>query len=97
MVSALPGKSDLPIVRALNAADVLTNLRPRAAADLAFTPYGHRRGQQIGPSMQADAPLASCVSQQAFKHETGIRVARVMAARVAPISKIPINGTGFGD
>jgi hypothetical protein len=46
--------------------------------------------------MQADAPLASCVSQQAFKHATGIRVAGVIPAHVAPSSKIPIDGAGFG-
>jgi hypothetical protein len=34
------------------------------------------------------------VQQQAFKHATGIRVAGVIAARVTPISKIPIEGAG---
>ena len=49
-------------------------------------------------SIQSSAALVEPgVSQQAFKHVTGIRVAGVMAARVTPISKIPIDGTGFGD
>jgi hypothetical protein len=42
--------------------------------------------------MQAGAALAPGVSQQAFKHVTGIRVAGVMPAHVTPSSKIPING-----
>ena len=47
--------------------------------------------------MQARAALAASVSQQAFKHVTGIRVAGVMPAHVTPMSKIPIDGAGFGD
>jgi hypothetical protein len=47
--------------------------------------------------MQAGAPLAPGVSQQAFKHGTGIRVARVIAARVTPASEIPLDGAGSGD
>src|SRR5262249_25614790 len=49
------------------------------------------------PSMQAGAALGSGVSQQAFKHAAGIRVAGVIPAREAPISKIPIGGAGFGN
>jgi hypothetical protein len=49
-------------------------------------------------SIQSSAALVEPgVIQQAFKHVTGIRVAGVMAARVTPISKVPIDGTGFGD
>jgi hypothetical protein len=47
--------------------------------------------------MQAGAALAPGVSQQAFKHAAGIWVAGVVSARVTPISKIPIDGAGFGD
>ena len=47
--------------------------------------------------MQVGAALAPGVSQQAFKHVTGVRVAGVMPARVTPMSKIPIDGAGFGD
>ena len=53
--------------------------------------------QQIGRSVQAGPALAPGVSQQAFKHVTGIRIAGVMPARVTPMSKIPIDGAGFGD
>ena len=42
-----------------------------------------------GRSMQAGAPLAPGISQQAFKHAAGIRVVGVISARVTPISKIP--------
>ena len=49
-------------------------------------------------SIQSSAALVEPgVSQQAFKQATGIRVAGVMAARVTPIRKIPIDGTGFGE
>jgi hypothetical protein len=47
--------------------------------------------------MQADAPLTPRVSQQAFKHITGIRVASAIPAYVTPSSKILIDGAGFGD
>ena len=46
---------------------------------------------------KAGTALAPSVSQQAFKHVTGIRVAGVMPVRVTPMSKIPIDGAGFGD
>jgi hypothetical protein len=55
------------------------------------------RVQQANRSMQARAPLTHGVSQQAFKHETGILIAGVMAARVTPIGKIPLGGANFGD
>ena len=45
--------------------------------------------------MQAGAALALSVSQQAIEHAAGIRVAAVVAARGAPIIKIPIGGTGL--
>ena len=48
-------------------------------------------------SIQAGATLASGVSQQAFKHATGIRIAGVIAARVTPIGKIPLGGVSFGN
>src|SRR2546430_14296170 len=48
-------------------------------------------------SMQPGAALASGVSQQAFEHGTGIRVACVIAARVTPASEIPLDGAGPGD
>ena len=48
-------------------------------------------------SIQAGAPLVHGVSQQAFKHVTGIPVAGVIAARVTPIGKIPLGGASFGD
>jgi hypothetical protein len=48
-------------------------------------------------SMQAGAALAPGVSQQTFKHVTGIRVAGVVAAHVTPISEIPFDGAGSGD
>jgi len=48
-------------------------------------------------SIQAGAALAPGVSQQAFKHAAGIRVAGVISARVTPISKIPIGGASLGD
>jgi predicted chitinase len=48
-------------------------------------------------SIQAGAGLAPGVSQQAFKHVTGIWVAGVIAAHVTPTSEIPIDGAGFGD
>ena len=48
-------------------------------------------------SIQAGATLTPCVSQQAFKHATGIRVAGVVAARVTPISEVPFDGAGSGD
>ena len=47
--------------------------------------------------MQACAALPPGVSQQTFKHATGIRVAGVMPAGVTPIGKIPIDGAGLGD
>ena len=48
--------------------------------------------------MQSGAALVEPgVSQQAFKHVTGIRVPGVVAAHVTPMSKIPIDGAGFGD
>jgi hypothetical protein len=47
--------------------------------------------------MQAGAALASGVSQQAFKHAAGIRIAGVIAAGATPIGEIPIEGAGFGD
>jgi hypothetical protein len=50
-----------------------------------------------GPSMQAGAALAPGVSQQAFKHATGFRVAGVMSAHATPGSKVPVDGAGFGD
>ena len=53
--------------------------------------------RQTGSIQSSAALVEPGVSQQAFKHATGIRVAGVMAARVTPISKIPIDGTGFGD
>jgi len=49
------------------------------------------------PSMQAGAALGSGVSQQAFKHAAGRRVAGVIPARVTPSTKIPIDSAGFGD
>ena len=49
-------------------------------------------------SMQARAALGSAgVSQQAFEHETGVRVGGVMPARVTPSSEIPIDGAGACD
>ena len=58
---------------------------------------GLSRGvQQVGRSVQAGATLLPGVSQQAFKHATGMRVAGVIAAHVTPMSKILIDGTGFG-
>jgi hypothetical protein len=59
-------------------------------------------GLQPGCSMsagqiQASAALAPSVSQQAFEHATGIRVAGVIPVRVTPVSKIPIGAAGFGD
>src|SRR5262249_51846548 len=48
-------------------------------------------------SMQAGAALEPGVSQQAFEHAAGIRVAGVIPARVTPISKIPLGGASFGD
>src|SRR5262249_57108832 len=50
-----------------------------------------------GPQSTAGAALGPGVSQQAFKHAAGIRVAGVIPAREAPISKIPIGGAGFGN
>jgi hypothetical protein len=47
--------------------------------------------------MQAGAALAPGVSQQAFKHAAGFRVAGVISARATPIGEIPIKGAGFGD
>ena len=49
------------------------------------------------PSMQASAALAPGISQQAFKHAAGSRVAGVIPARVTPSTKIPIDGAGFSD
>ena len=49
---------------------------------------------EVARSMQARAVLASGVSQQALKHVTGVWVISVIAARVTPISKIPIEGAG---
>jgi hypothetical protein len=57
----------------------------------------NNRMQQAGRSIQAGAALAPGVSQQAFKHAAGIRVAGVISARAIPISKIPIGGASFGD
>ena len=49
-------------------------------------------------SMQAGAALGSAgVSQQAFEHEMGVRVGRIMPARVTPSSEIPIDGAGACD
>ena len=50
------------------------------------------RVQQANRSMQARAALAHGVSQQAFKHGTGILIAGVIAARVTPIGKVPLGG-----
>jgi hypothetical protein len=50
-----------------------------------------------GRSMQARAAFGSGVSQQAFKHAAGSRVAGVVPARVTPISKIPMDSAGFAD
>ena len=48
--------------------------------------------------IQAGATLGSAgVSQQAFEHEMGVRVGRIMPARVAPSSEIPIDGAGACD
>ena len=60
---------------------------------------GHRWNPRLVStrSIQAVAPLAPGVSQQAFKHLTGIRVAGLIAARVTPIGKIPLDGASFGD
>ena len=55
------------------------------------------RVQQANRSMQARAALAHGVSQQAFKHGTGILIADVIAVRVTPIGKIPLGGASFGD
>ena len=51
--------------------------------------HGQRpaKSQQIGRSVQAGAALAASVSQQAFKHVTGIRVAGVMSAHVVLLSQ----------
>jgi hypothetical protein len=46
--------------------------------------------------MQAGTAFAPSVSQQAFKHAASIRIAGVISARVTPISKIPLDGAGFG-
>ena len=48
-------------------------------------------------SMQAGAALAPGISQQAFKHATGIWVAGVIAAHVTPSGEIPIGRAGFDD
>ena len=50
-----------------------------------------------GLSMQAGAALAPGISQQAFKHAVGFRVAGVISAHATPIGEIPIEGAGFGD
>jgi hypothetical protein len=55
------------------------------------------RAQQAGISMQARAAFTPGVSEQAFKHATGIRVASVISTHVTPISKIPIDAAGFGN
>ena len=48
--------------------------------------------------MQAGAALGSAgVSQQAFEHEMGVRVGRIMPARVTPSSEIPIDSAGACD
>jgi len=47
--------------------------------------------------MQASAALSPGVSQQAFKHAAGSRVAGVVPARVTPSIKIPIDSARFGD
>jgi hypothetical protein len=48
-------------------------------------------------SIQAGAPLASGVSQQAFEQAAGIRLAGVISARATPVGKIPFGGASFGD
>jgi hypothetical protein len=50
-----------------------------------------------GPSMQAGAALAPGISQQAFKHAAGFRIAGVVSAHATPIGEIPIEGAGLGD
>jgi hypothetical protein len=47
--------------------------------------------------MQAGAPLAPGIHEQAFKKETGIGVGCVIPARVTPPGEIPIDRAGFGD
>src|SRR5262249_29969016 len=49
-----------------------------------------------GRSMQASTAFAPSMSQQAFKHAASIRIAGVISARVTPISKMPLDGAGFG-
>src|SRR5262249_5417200 len=58
----------------------------------------HRiRSQRTAPeSIQASTAFASGISQQAFKHAASIRIVGAISARVTPISKIPIDGAGFG-
>ena len=51
--------------------------------------HGLQLGCKVVRSIQAGAALALSVSQQAFKHAAGFRVACVIPARVTPVSKIP--------
>jgi hypothetical protein len=67
-----------------------------ATGDLLLS-AGCCRGCRDDRSIQAGTALALGVSQQAFKHATGIRVAGVTAAHVTPVVEVPIDRASFGD